>query len=436
MSILDRMPPQDIEAERQTIGSIVLDPSRIEDVAPILRPEDFYADSNRRIFAALLHLADAGLPIDATLLVQHLRKTKQIEAAGGTAYVAELLGNIPVTEHAEHYAKIVAAKSKYRGLITTSADALRRAYAEDGEPSELIDSIETDLLSIESRGERGPVSAGDATVAAMVRIDEIASRQRTAGHLIGLHEFDEKIGGVFSGELFVLAARPGFGKTSLACQIAHHLASRGQSVGFFSLEMRAAELMTRVVCSQARVDSRLIRRGTLEDEHLVALGGASQPMVELPWLIYDRPSQTISSIRRWCVRQKRKGLDLVVVDYLTRLTPEEVRGQNRYIQIGQMTRGLKSLAVEMDVCVLCVAQLGRAAETERVRLSHLRESGDIEQDADVVAFIRKSTAKESEDRPDCDRCLEIAKNRNGETGSVPLKWIPHETRFEDGSGDW
>lgn len=418
------------------IGSVLLQPSLLDDVADIVRPADFYADAHRRLFSRLLAMAECRDPIDPGLLARRLSADGELEAVGGVAYIAEVLQGIPVALHARHYAAIVAKKARYRLLIHAAAATLRDAYDSAQEPEEILNALERDLVEIETAEHDGdPVPMSEAVAAAITRIDAVMARQRTAGLMTGLTLFDEQIGGLFRGELFILAARPSVGKTSLACQIATHFAARKRPVLFVSLEMSAEELATRMMCSKAGVSSRKIRTADISDQDKAALAAHAGPLATAWLRIYDRAGATIYDIRRKARRMHRAGLDLVVVDYLQRLTPSD-RKANRYEQVGEMTRGLKELARELDVPVLCLAQLGREADKEPTpRLSHLRESGDIEADADVVAFLHtdkkhRGATPEADAYNDKPAKLQILKNRNGETGDFDLRWIPYRTLFE------
>ena len=428
---MDRLPPRDLDAEKAVLGSVILAPARLDDVADILSAQDFYADANRKIFSHLQTMISSGDGIDVTTLAHQLRQAGDMEAVGGAAYLAEVMQSVSVAAHAKHHAQLVRRKAQFRRLIHAGHCLVQAGYEEQDEPHELLAQTETALAGIldDDRG-AGPVSACDATVEAVERIQAIHERRQTAGMFTGLTSFDEQIGGLYRGELFILAARPSIGKTALGCQVANHFAQQNRPVYFASLEMSAPELMTRVICAQSGVSSRLVRTAQLSDTDVHQLVEASQPLGTAPWWIHDRAGMTVPEIRRWAKRLARRDLHLVVVDYLQRLTPTD-RRINRHEQIGQMTAGLKAMARELDVAVLCLAQLSREADKElRPRLSHLRESGSIEQDADVVAFLWRDRNKEPADPA---RAVEgefiVAKNRSGETGALKVWWQASRTRF-------
>jgi replicative DNA helicase len=431
--LLDRLPPHDTSAERAVLGSILIDPSRLSDATAILSEGDWYVDAHRLIWRAMLTLDDAGKPIDILLLSRWLKQTGSLEAVGGNAGIAELVTGVAVSAHLEHYAGIVRQHARYRSLIAASTESLRASYSQQDTPEAIADAMEAALLTADPTS-GAPIEASDAAMDAVAQFGVADPHREPAGCMTGLHEFDERIGGLFRGELCILAARPGIGKTSLACQIAHR-AARRRRVYFVSLEMSAVELVTRVICSQAGVSSKLVRTGQLADEHVTALSQAAQPFADLKWSIHDKASMTVAEIRRWARRLAKRDLGLIVVDYLQLLTPADRRLQ-RHEQVGQLSKALKELARELDVPVLCLTQLSReAVKDAEPQLHHLRESGSIEQDADMVMFLYKPTEKEKEKAEQAgadgewNAVLKVAKNRNGELAKLRLLWQPDRTRF-------
>lgn len=434
--LLDRLPPQDLAAERWVIGSALLQPSSLDDLAEVVCRDDFHADAHRKLFGLLVSMHDRSEPIDIGLIVNRLRESGELEAVGGVAYLAEVMQGIPHAAHACHYAAIVARHAQYRRLIDAATATLRDAYAAVDSPGEILNALERDLSDVESTSiAHEPVSMHSAVADAICRIDAVKNRQQQAGLMTGLRTFDESIGGLFRGELFILAARPGVGKTSLACQIAAHFGERRRQVLFVSLEMSAVELATRMLCTRAGVSSRKIRVGQLEQHDMALLTEHSGPLASASILIDDTPSVTTYEIRRKARRIKRHGLDLIVVDYLQRLTPAD-RRRERYEQVGEMARDLKELSRELDVPVLCLAQLSREADKGGTpTLAWLRESGNIEQEADVVAFLKtdkrtKAGTTHDDAQTEKPSTLMIVKNRNGEEGDFALRWIPYRTLFD------
>ena len=421
--VLDRMPPSDLQAERNLLGAMLWLPACCDDVALVVRSEDFYADANQRLYRHLLAMRDIGQPIDVTLLVDRLKAAGDLEAVGGVAYLRECLA-VSQPAIAVYYAKVVAKHAQYRALIHAGCELLRDAYEAAGEPRELAATAEAALLKIGTPSEETHVrTAKEAALEATDVIEQTFERKTSAGYMTGLFVFDQSTGGLFGGELTVLAARPRIGKTALAAQIANHGAQRGRLVYFVSLEMAGVELALRILCGDAEVSIQTIRRAELKPGDVSRLCEAANKFAQGNLIFDARPRHSVSSIRHAVRRQARHGLALIVVDCLGRVQPKDTRAQ-RYEQVGQITRGLKELATELNVPVLLLAHLGREAEKEpRPSLRHLRESGDIENDADNVLFI-------SGEPLDRNKTLILEKVRQGEAGDIPLLWFPERTRFE------
>jgi replicative DNA helicase len=439
--ILDRLPPQNLDAERGVLGSILLLPLVCDDVAMILRPEDFYDDSNRKLYAHMRDMHDEGRRIDTTLLVERLKNRAEFEMIGGAAYLAEILQSVPTAANATYYAEIVKNKSTLRSLIHSSTEILRDAYDESVEPREMLNRAEQKIFSIlDTRGAGELSNIRDILQEAMVRIDARMKHDHVIGGIeTGFRDFDTLTGGLHDSELIILAARPSMGKTALALNIAEHVALQmNTGTLFVSLEMSSVELADRMLCSLAEVNGQRLRNGTISNEDRRKLVEKAAEMSQAPLFVDDTPSRTITEIAATARRLKRKGgLGLVVVDYLQLIEPDNGRDP-RQEQVAKIARRLKGLARELKVPVLCLAQLNRQAEASREnkpRLSHLRESGAIEQDADVVMFIHREEYYQTNDE---DRSkvagqaeLIIAKQRNGPIGDVKLSWIKDITRFRD-----
>lgn len=436
----DHTPPQNIEAERSVLGCVLLQPACLDLVGVMLRADDFYDAKHKTLFGHFLAMNEAGA-LDLTLLLNRVKSHGDLEAVGGAAYLAEIMGSVATAPHAVYYAEIVADKARRRHVIETIATCLEAAYQDEREPlNEMLGKVESVLSGVGDGGDQGePKQLADALVEVVVQADAILHKKHTAGLLTGLVEFDETIGGLFDGELVILAARPRVGKTALACEIARHVAGHGRLVYFASLEMADTELVTRMLCSEADVNSRRIRTGTLTVEDMTALAEASYVMAGAQLLIHDRPGLSVADVRRTCRRLRKKDLALVVVDYLQRITPADKK-LKRYEQVAQIAKDLKTLARELSIPVICLAQLGRDAEKEaRPQLHHLRESGDIEAEADVVAFLWRPAAWSDDELkavrkgvlpPSEQASLIIEKNRNGETATLKLWWEAHRTRFQ------
>lgn len=426
--LLDRLPPQNLEAERSVLGSVLIDPRCIDDLAGKLSGDDFYADANQKLWKALASLHDKRRPIDALTLADHLKRAGDYEAIGGASYLAEVVQSVPHALHAAYYASLVIRASRLRAIIHATTDALRDSYSPTEDPEDILKRLDSDLAAIHTGEHRGdPVPILVACQEALDRIDALQDPNRGARIPSGLVPIDTAIGGFFPGELAIIAARPGIGKTSLALQIANHNAARGRLTYFATLEMSRAELATRTMCGKAQVSNRMVRSGSVGAEERDRLAVAANEVAGTSMVIHERAGMTVADIRRGARRYTKDGLALVCVDYLQLITPED-RKAPREQQVARMAAALKELARELTVPVLCLCQLNRQVdEYDRPSLLHLRESGAIEQDADTVIFIYKHRPANGEQH---NSQLSVAKNRNAETGEIELVWIPERTCFE------
>jgi replicative DNA helicase len=439
--ILDRQPPCNLDAERGVLGSILLLPTVCDDVALIVRPEDFYDDANRTLYTHMRAMHDEGRRIDTTLLVERLKTSGQFDVVGGAAYLAEVLQSAPTAANATYYAEIVKNKSTLRALIHSSTEILRDAYDETHDAREMLSLAEQKIFAIlDERGAGELSNIRDILQEAMVRIDARMKNEHTIGGIeTGFRDFDTLTGGLHDSELIILAARPSMGKTALALNIAEYSALESRTTTLFvSLEMSSVELADRMLCSLAEVNGQRLRNGTISNEDRRKLVEKAAEMSQAPLFVDDTPSRTMTEIAAAARRLKRKSnLGLVVIDYLQLIEPDNSRDP-RQEQVAKIARRLKGLARELRVPVLCLAQLNRQAEVSRdnrPRLSHLRESGAIEQDADVVMFIHREeyyqTNEEDRAKVAGQADLIIAKQRNGPIGEVKLAWLKDITRFRD-----
>jgi len=439
--ILDRQPPRSLEAELAVLGSILYAPQVCDDVALVVRPEDFYDDSNRKLYAHLREMHDANKRIDITLLVEKLRHSGDLEAIGGNSYLAEVLNSVATAAHAVEYAEVVRDKATMRALIYASTEILRDAYEAGTEPREMLSSAEQKIFAILERRGGGEVSnIRDILNEAMARIDSRMKQDSVAGGIeTGFTDFDKLTGGLHDGELVILAARPSMGKTALALNIAEHVTMQSQTPTLFvSLEMSSVELADRMLCSIAEVNGQRLRNGTISNDDRRRLIDKAAEMSQAPLFVDDSPSRTVTEVAAGARRLKRRdGLGLVVIDYLQLLEPDNSKDP-RQEQVAKIARRLKGLARELKVPVLCLAQLNRQAEASKdnkPRLSHLRESGAIEQDADVVMFVHREeyyqTNDEDRQRVAGEAEIIIAKQRNGPIGDIKLTWRKDFTRFVD-----
>ena len=437
-ALLDpRERPANVDAERAVLGSILLKPDVCDDVALVLRPEDFSDESHQLLYRHLLDLHDTGKRIDATIVVERLRTQGDFERIGGAAGLADIVQAVPHAAHATHYATIVRDKSLLRSLIGT--DILRDAYDAADEPRQLLSRAEEKIFAILERrtsAEAKPIQSVLEEV--MVRMDARMRHEHTVGGVeTGFTDLDSLCGGLHDSELVILAARPSMGKTAFAMNIAENVAINLKlPVLFVSLEMASIELADRLLCSASQVNGHRLRNGTISQEDRRRLVQKSSEIGTAPLFIDDTPSRTLTEIAAVARRLKRKqGLSLIVIDYLQLIEPDNPRDP-RQEQVARIARRLKGMSRELDIPVLCLAQLNRQAEASRdnrPRLNHLRESGAIEQDADVVMFVHREeyyqTNDEDRERVRGQAEIIIAKQRNGPIGDIKLLWQHDFTRF-------
>jgi replicative DNA helicase len=440
--ILDRLPPQNLDAERGVLGSVLLDPNTCDDVALIVRPEDFYADAHEKLFAHMLAMHDAGGRIDTTLLVERLNQGGDLEAIGGEAYLAEILQAVPVAAHAAYYARIVRDKAMLRDLIHASTEVLRDAYDATTDPREIVGQAEERIFAVhDQRSADRVTSVHELMMEAFDHIDQRLKMGGATGIPTGFTDLDKLTGGLHDSELVILASRPSMGKTALATNVAEHVTLKSNAPCLFvSLEMARLELAQRMLCSLGKISGNKFRSGYITSQERDKLVEASNKLSRAPLFVDDTPSRTISEIAACARRLKRKsGLGLVIIDYLQLIEPDNPKDP-RQEQVAKMARRLKGMARELSMPVLCLAQLNRQAEGgkegHRPRLSHLRESGAIEQDADVVMFVHREeyyhTREEAREKGISGMAdLIVAKQRNGPTDDVKLAWFQQFTRFED-----
>ncbi|MGI5832495.1 MAG: replicative DNA helicase [Thermoguttaceae bacterium] len=433
----DRQLPYSAEAEAGVIGAILLNPMVCDEVISLVRPHEFFKDANRRLFQCLLAMHDEGKGIDLTLLTERLRQNGEMEQIGGEAYIAEMMTSVPVAAHATHYAKIVRDKAILRELIETSSKILVGAYESDKKPRDLIAEAEEEIFQISNeRSSQNVRPMREIMGDLLFKIDNMT--EEMDGLSTGFTKLDEILNGLRASELIILAARPSMGKTALATNIADYVAvETKQPVLFFSLEMEKKELALRMLCARGRVPGKRLRGNYLDDIERDRFLEAAAALAAAPLYIDDSSSHTVSEIAAAARRLKRKsGLAMIVIDYLTLIEPDNPT-EPRQEQVAKTARRLKGLARELDIPVLCLAQVNRQAEQSkdnRPRLSNLRESGAIEQDADVVIFVhREEYYVRDEEAYDSDLKgkaeIIIAKQRNGATGTIELRWAAEYTRF-------
>ncbi|HMF91532.1 MAG TPA: replicative DNA helicase [Candidatus Angelobacter sp.] len=442
---LDRGLPASAEAERAILGAILLDNTSYSQAAEYLRAEDFSLDSHRRIYLRMMELAESGRAIDFVTLTEQLGLHKEIESVGGVAYVTSLTDGLPRVKNIEQYVRIVKDKALLRGLIHAASNAVQKAYEQDAPAEEIIDAAESAIFQIaENRMGQGFMGVQEIVKGSFGSLDKLYERgQRITGLATHFEDFDEKTSGLQKSDLIIIAGRPSMGKTAFAINIAENAAVRDKKVvGIFSLEMSRESLLLRMLCSQSLVDSHRLRTGFLAREDYGKLAAGLAALMDAPIFIDDTPSISLSEMRAKCRRlQQAQGrLEMIVVDYLQLVAGSPMgsarRYENRTQEVSAISRGLKAMAKEMRCPVVALSQLSRAPENRagnnRPQLADLRESGAIEQDADVVAFIFREEVYRPDD-PDLEGKAEliIAKQRNGPTGNVKLAFIKRSTRFEN-----
>ncbi len=430
--------PASIEAERSILGAVLLDNHAFYDAAEHLKPDDFSIDSHRRIYSRMMELAESSRPIDIITLVEELEQKKDLQAVGDASYISGLLDGVPDRPSIEHYVRIVRDKAILRGLINVANTAIAKA-SEQAEPAdEILNDAEAAVFQLSEKR----IGKGFQSVKEISRnsggIDALLQRgQRITGLATHYTELDEKTLGFQKSDLVILAARPSMGKTALATNIAENAAiDDGKVVGMFSLEMSSEALLHRLLCSRAIVDSHKLRTGSLWGDDTKKIVRAMEELSIAPIFIDDTPGISLSEMRAKArrLKQSQGRLDLLVVDYLQLMSGGSKRFENRTQEVSSISRGLKALAKELEAPVLALSQLSRAPESRggdhRPQLSDLRESGSIEQDADVVMFIFREEMYKQDD-PDLKGRAEIiiAKQRNGPTGKFNLAFMHNSTRF-------
>jgi replicative DNA helicase len=442
---LDRSLPASPDAERAVLGAILLDNSIYSQAAEHLGADDFSLDSHRRIYLRMMELAESSRPIDFVTLTEQLGQHKEIEAVGGVAYVTSLTDGLPRVKNIEQYVRIVKDKALLRSLIHAASSAIQKAYEQDSPAEEIVDAAETAIFQISEKR----IGLGFQALPQIVKdsfgsIDKLYERgQRITGLETHFEDFDSLTSGLQKSDLVIVAARPSMGKTAFAINVAENAAVMDRKVvGIFSLEMSRESLLLRLLCSQSRVDSHKLRTGFLSREDRGKLVAGLGALLEAPIFIDDTPGITISEMRAKSRRlqQSQGRLDLIIVDYLQLMSGTPPGGgrryENRTQEVSSISRGLKALAKDMRCPVVALSQLSRAPETRtgnnRPQLSDLRESGSIEQDADVVGFIfREEIYKPDDEELHGKAELIVAKQRNGPTGFVNLTFLKQFTRFEN-----
>ena len=436
---LYHLPPQSIEAEESLLSAILLDNNTLLDVVEVLAVADFYRTAHQKIYAAIIELFDKGEPIDLVTLANNLKEKGQLEGVGGASYLARLVDAVPLAVNAQHYAKIIADKASLRRLIEKANAIAKRCYDDRGNVDDVIDFAEASIFEISER----KTSQSFYPISRLIirNIETLEENQGNkslvTGVPMGFGLLDNLTSGLQKSDLIILAARPSMGKTALALNIARNAAVDSQiPVAIFSLEMSKEQLSLRMLCAEARLDSSRLRGGFFSMADWHRLTDAAGILSESPIYIDDSPSLSAMEIRAKARRLKMdKNIGLVIIDYL-QLMKARAGAERRDLEISEISRSLKALAKELEIPVLAISQLNRMLEQrndKRPRLSDLRESGALEQDADVVAFIYRDELYNQDENNPLKGIAEIilAKQRNGPTGKVKLTFLDAYTRFEN-----
>jgi replicative DNA helicase len=443
--VIDRLPPQSLEAEQSVLGAVLIDRETIIEIAEFLRPEDFYRQAHANVYKAMLELFERREPVDLVTVAEALERNEELEQIGGRAYLSNLSNQTPTAVHAVQYARIVERKAILRNLIGAAGKIAGIGYEDPAEIQEAIDRAESELFTVSNRR----ITAGFSVLkellhAAYDRLDYLhAHRGELNGVASGFTDLDALTTGFQKSDLIVVAARPSVGKTSFALNVAEHVAVREhKSVGVFSLEMSKEQLVLRLLSSVANIDSKRLRTGFLEELDFARIAPAMNDLSEAALYIDDTPNITSMELRTKARRlQAESGLDLVIVDYLQLMQATTTnRDANRVQEVSEISRGLKALARELSVPVIALSQLSRQPEmreSKEPRLSDLRESGAIEQDADLVVFLYREKDKPpgEDDQTDGEVInVKLAKHRNGPTGDIQLWFRKSQTRFQSYAG--
>lgn len=435
METMSRMPPHNMEAEQSVLGCMLLDKESVATATDFLNSDDFYADAHKEIFDSMVEIYDRGEPVDLVTVTEQLRQRGTLEAVGGVAYLSDLSMAVPSTANIKYYVDIVEEKAILRRLIAACNDIISKSYEAREEIDLIIDHAEKSIFQITQRNtvsDFEPIKT--VLLETYAKIEEMSKNQgKIIGVPTGFHDFDQKTSGLQPSDLILVAARPSMGKTSFVLNIAQYAAIRANvPVAIFSLEMSKDQLVQRMLSAEANVELQKIRTGDLSEEDWIKLVEAAGPLSQAPIYIDDTPGISVMEMRSKARRLKlEKGLGMIIIDYL-QLMSGRGRAENRQQEISEISRSLKALARELSVPVVTLSQLSRAPEARtdhRPMLSDLRESGAIEQDADLVAFLYRDEYYNPDTEKKNIAEVIIAKQRNGPTGTVELVWLGQYTKF-------
>jgi replicative DNA helicase len=436
-TVVERLPPHNIEAEQSVLGSLLIDRDAVIRIASYVKPDDFYISANGRVYQAILDLYNRREPTDFVTLSDELERKGQLDDIGGIGYLSSLLNAVPTAVHVEYYGRIVERTATLRRLIDAGTRIVGIGYREDGALEDALDAAERALFEVsQKRTTRDFVSIAEVLDRFF---DQIEYLQQHRGDVVGVPtgfaDLDQLTGGMQRSDLIILAARPSMGKSALALGLAYGAAvQHGKTVGIFTLEMSAEQLVQRLLSTETGVDSHRLRLGQIDDSEWERISRALGRLSEANIFIDDSANVALMDVRSKARRlQAEHGVDMIIIDYL-QLMSSNRRSDNRVQEISEISRGLKGLARELNVPVIALSQLSRAVETRsdhRPMLSDLRESGSIEQDADIVMFIYRDDKYDENSEKKGIAELIVAKHRNGPVGSVNLRFFERTARFAD-----
>ncbi len=435
----DRTPPHNIEAEQAVLGAIFLVPDTIVTATEILEPEDFYRVSHQRIFETMIRLTDKGKPIDLVTITTELEDLKLLNEVGGVSYLTDIANSVPTAANIEYYARIVEEKSTLRRIIFAATDIVTKTYDEGDEVTDLLDHAEKTILEISQNKASGRFqNIQDVLVDVYDNIEQLHNQQdEVTGIATGFRDLDHITSGFQKNDLIIVAARPSVGKTAFALNIAQNVAvNSDENVAIFSLEMGADQLVMRMLCAEGNIDSQRLRTGKLQEEDWRKLTMAMGSLSNAGIYIDDTPGIKVNEIRSKCRRLKQEsGLGMVLIDYLQLIQGSSASSrENRQQEVSEISRALKALARELEVPVIALSQLSRGVEQrqdKRPMMSDIRESGSIEQDADIVGFLYRDDYYDQESEKENIIEIIIAKQRNGPVGTVELAFVKEYNKFVD-----
>ncbi|SFE63162.1 replicative DNA helicase [Alteribacillus iranensis] len=434
----DRKPPQNMEAEQAVIGAVFLEGEALVTASESLTPEDFYRVAHQRIFRVMLEIGEKGDPVDLVTVTSALQDYNWLEEVGGLSYLTDLANSVPTAANVGYYSKIVQEKSLLRRLIQTATDIVSDGYESEDDVEEVLDHAERSILEVAHQRSSGAfVSIKDVLIETYDNIEMLQNRENDiTGISSGYVELDRMTAGFQRSDLIIVAARPSMGKTAFALNIAQNAATKsGENVAIFSLEMGASQLVQRMLCAEGNIDATKMRTGALEEEDWQKLTLAMGSLSSAGIYIDDSPGIRVNDIRAKCRRLKQeRGIGMIVIDYLQLIMGSSKSGESRQQEVSEISRSLKALARELEVPVIALSQLSRGVESrqdKRPMMSDLRESGSIEQDADIVSFLYREDYYDQEAENKNIIEIILAKQRNGPVGTVELAFIKEYNKFVD-----